>query len=153
MQAFARRVAGLGKIPEPVTAARKASRRSIDVLVVGAAPSAMQAAVQLKKKGREVECIHDDLEPGGVALALGGFDALLADIAKSIRSRARTIAAGIYGDDVLVLSPDGAEIVTAKTVVLAPGAHDGVLAFEGNDLPGVMSARAACWLKRRNVTV
>ncbi|HTS02349.1 MAG TPA: hypothetical protein VMN04_07495, partial [Thermoanaerobaculia bacterium] len=27
-----------------------------------------------------------------------------------------------------------------------PGAHDGALAFEGNDLPGVMSARAALWM-------
>lgn len=153
MQAFARRVAGLGKIPETVTAPRKASRRSIDVLVVGAGPSGMRAALDLKKKGRDVECIHDDLEPGGIALALGGFDTLLEDFTGTIRSRARTIAAGIFGDDVLVLSPDGAEIISAKTVVLAPGAHDGVLAFEGNDLPGVMSARAACWLKRRNVTV
>src|SRR5262249_4764067 len=36
----------------------------------------------------------------------------------------------------------GAEVVEARDLVLAPGAHDGVLAFEGNDLPGVMSARA-----------
>ena len=44
-----------------------------------------------------------------------------------------------------------AEIVTARTLVLATGAHDGVLAFEGNDLPGVMSARAGAWLLRRGV--
>jgi hypothetical protein len=31
----------------------------------------------------------------------------------------------------------------AKALVLAFGAHDGALAFEGNDVPGVMSARAA----------
>jgi sarcosine oxidase subunit alpha len=153
MQAFARRVAGLGKIPEAPTAPRKASRRALDVLVVGAGPAGMRASLDLAKKGREVECLHDDLEPGGIALALGGFDALVEDFTKTIRSRARTIAAGIFGDDVLVLGPDGAEIVTAKTVVLAPGAHDGVLAFEGNDLPGVMSARAACSLRRGKVTV
>jgi sarcosine oxidase subunit alpha len=36
----------------------------------------------------------------------------------------------------------GAEVLTARDLVLATGAHDGVLAFENNDLPGVMSARA-----------
>jgi sarcosine oxidase subunit alpha len=154
MQMFARRVAGLGKIPEEATPARKAERREIDVLVVGAGPSGMNAALELAKRGRDVEVVHDDLEPGGVALALDGFDALLESFTKSsIRRRARTIAAAIYGDDVLVAAPEGASIVHAKTVVLAPGAHDGVLAFEGNDLPGVMSARAACWLARREVTV
>ncbi len=61
--------------------------------------------------------------------------------------------AALYGDDLLVAGPEGAEIVTARALVLAPGAHDGVLAFEGNDLPGVMSARAAAWLLARGVTL
>jgi sarcosine oxidase subunit alpha len=43
-------------------------------------------------------------------------------------------------------------VVTARTLVLAPGAHDGVLAFEGNDVPGVMSARAAGWLLAHGVS-
>jgi sarcosine oxidase subunit alpha len=66
--------------------------------------------------------------------------------------RLETTAAGIYGDDVLVGGPEGIEVVTARTLVLAPGAHDGVLAFEGNDVPGVMSARAAGWLLAHGVT-
>jgi sarcosine oxidase subunit alpha len=66
--------------------------------------------------------------------------------------RVRTTAAGIYGDDVLLVGAAGAvEVVAARTLVLAPGAHDGVFAFEGNDLPGVMSARAAGWLLARGV--
>ena len=35
--------------------------------------------------------------------------------------------------------------------VFATGAHDGVLAFPGNDLPGVFSARALCMLLARGV--
>jgi sarcosine oxidase subunit alpha len=45
-----------------------------------------------------------------------------------------------------------AEIVSMRTIVLAPGAHDGAVAFEGNDLPGVMSARAACRLRVHGVS-
>ncbi|MDP9150644.1 MAG: hypothetical protein M3O36_11990, partial [Myxococcota bacterium] len=63
-----------------------------------------------------------------------------------LATRVRTTAAGIYGDDVLVAHQAGVEVLNAHTLVLAPGAHDGVLAFEGNDLPGVMSARAGARL-------
>ena len=155
MQAFARRVAGLGKIPDTAAPARKAERRELDVLVVGAGPAGMSVALDLSRRGRDVLVVHDDLEPGGVALALGGFEKVLEDFSSDtkIRRRARTVAAAVYGDDVLVAGPDGASIVHARTVVLAPGAHDGVLAFEGNDLPGIMSARAGSWLARRGVTV
>jgi sarcosine oxidase subunit alpha len=78
-----------------------------------------------------------------------------ADVAVMSRVQVRmmTTAAGIYGDDVLVASEEGVEVVTARTLVLAPGAHDGVLAFEGNDVPGVMSARAGGWLASRGVTL
>jgi sarcosine oxidase subunit alpha len=65
--------------------------------------------------------------------------------------RGRTLAAGIYGDDLLVAGANGVEVVHARALVLAPGAHDGVLAFEGNDLPNVMSTRAAAWLFARGI--
>ena len=42
--------------------------------------------------------------------------------------------------------------MTARALVLdARRVHDGALAFEGNDLPGVMSARAGAWLAKRGV--
>jgi sarcosine oxidase subunit alpha len=72
--------------------------------------------------------------------------------ASRVLVRSRTTAAGVYGDDVLVVDDAGVEVVSAKTLVLAPGAHDGVLAFEGNDVPGVMSARAAMRLLEYGVT-
>ncbi len=160
MQTFARRVAGLGRIPEEKSEVRGAQRRSIDALVVGAGPSGMLSAMALASKGRDVEVVDDALEAGGGARA--AFDAKLDAIATKfaeytqknaktrVKLRLRTTAAGIYGDDVLVVG-EGAEVVTAKTLVLATGAHDGVLAFEGNDVPGVMSARAGAWLLRHGV--
>ena len=163
MQAFARRVAGLGKIPEKAGERHRARRREVDAFVIGAGPSGMSAAIALHDRGRTVEIVDDALEAGGSALATldGRFDGVLAKFAEytqkdaknPVKLRLRTTAAGIYGDDVLVVGPEGAEIVRAKTVVLATGAHDGVLAFEGNDVPGVMSARAGAWLVRRGVSL
>ncbi len=152
MQAFARRVAGLGRLPKSAAPARAAQRRELDVLVVGAGPSGMAVALAASARGRSVEVVDEGLAVGGGALALANderapFRALLAAFdaavaANTIRLRLRTPATGIFGADVLVAGPEGAEVLSARATVLATGAHDGVLAFEGNDVPGVMSARA-----------
>jgi sarcosine oxidase subunit alpha len=156
MQAFARRVAGLGRLPRETVAPRPATRREVDVLVVGAGASGMAAALELARRGRKVEVVEDGLAWGGSLRALVGpasvvWEPLLRAFGEAVARaqvslRLETTAAGVYGDDVLIGGPQGVEVVTARTRVLAPGAHDGVLAFEGNDVPGVMSARAAGWL-------
>ncbi len=161
MQVFARRVAGLGRIPTKAGEARPATRRALDVLVIGAGPFGIQKALALREAGREVEMVDDAIEVGGGARAAfhPGLDALVDECVECtkksaknpLKMRLRTTAAGIYGDEVLVVGEGGAEVVTARTLVLATGAHDGVLAFEGNDVPGVMSARAGAWLLRRGV--
>lgn len=160
MQGFARRVAGLGKLPKNVEPARSGERRELDVLVVGSGPAGACAAIALAKKGRVVEVVDDALVLGGSMRALvgdewreieGEFRGLMKS--KKISARAETTALAVYGDDVLVVGAGGPEVVTAKTVVLACGAHDGVLAFEGNDVPGVMSARAASFLLSNGVVV
>jgi NADPH-dependent 2,4-dienoyl-CoA reductase/sulfur reductase-like enzyme len=155
MQAFARRMAGLGKLPGPVVSARRGAspRRRIDALVVGAGPAGMAAALELLRRRRSVEVIDDDLTWGGGTQSLLGADAdawtalrsafAAAVSAKSLVVKLQTIAAGVYGDDVLVAGNEGVEVVVARTLVLAPGAHDGALDFGGNDVPGVLSARAA----------
>ncbi len=167
LQVLARRVAGLGKLPtgapDESWAPRPVSRCEADALVVGAGAAGMAVALQLLKRGRRVEVIEDDLVWGGSVRALAAadprpWDALSSAFARAIAAsqltvRLRTTAVGIYGDDVLVADPSGVEVVTARTLVLAPGAHDGVPPFEGNDVPGVMSARAACWLATRGVSV
>jgi sarcosine oxidase subunit alpha len=169
LQGVARQIAGLGRLAaleaggpgEP----RPGRRREVDALVVGAGAAGMAAALELSRRGRRVEIVDDDLVAGGAAGLLArlgepGWSALVqafdAVVAKgSAVLRTRTTAAGIYGDDVLVASDAGAgpvEVVTARTLVLAVGCHDGALAFEGNDLPGIMSARAGCRLLVHGVT-
>ncbi|MGO8996943.1 MAG: 2Fe-2S iron-sulfur cluster-binding protein [Polyangiaceae bacterium] len=161
MQTFARRVAGLGKLPSKASEPRSARRRQADVVVVGGGGAGMAIAARAADAGRRVEVIDDAIDAWGTLWALGGEEArpweqLVARFdrhvaAGAITLRMGTTAAALYGDDLLVAGEDGAEIVTAKALVLAPGAHDGVLAFEGNDVPGILSARAAGWLLARGV--
>ncbi len=163
MQAFARRVAGLGKLPGADAPTRRAARRRADVLVVGSGAAGMSVATRLAKAGRDVEVIDDQLATGGSLLALdrearAPFAATwsaFTDAVKrrAIRARTSTSACGVYGSDLLIVGPEGAEVVEARALVLACGAHDGVLAFENNEAPGVMSARAAGFLLDRGVVV
>ncbi|HVJ94798.1 MAG TPA: 2Fe-2S iron-sulfur cluster-binding protein [Labilithrix sp.] len=163
MQGFARRVAGLGKLPLEGEPPRKAVRRTADVMIVGAGPSGMAVASRLARAGRTVEVLDDQLSPGGSLLALANEDAAAFErirapfeqclTAGTIRLRSRTTAGAVYGRDLLVLGEKGAEVIEARALVLACGAHDGVLAFEGNDVPNVMSARAAGALLRAGVLV
>jgi 2Fe-2S iron-sulfur cluster binding domain/Pyridine nucleotide-disulphide oxidoreductase len=161
MQSCARRVAGLGRLPAEAARAKTAVRRKADVVIVGSGPAGMAVAARAVAKGRAVEVIEDHLHPGGSLRALGAageWSAIQAGFDDAVtrgeaRVRASTTAGALYGDDLLVVGPEGAEVVEPSALVLAPGAHDGVLAFEGNDLPGVMSARAACWLLAHGVLV
>ena len=162
MQIFARRVAGLGRLPDKASEPRLAKRRKLDVLVIGSGASGMAIASELAMRGRDVEVIDDALAPGGSlrALGLGGqkwrpvTDPFTAHVTRGgVKLQMSTTAGGLYGDDVLVVGPEGAEVVTARAVIFASGAHDGALAFEGNDLPGVMSARAGGFLLARGVVV
>ena len=162
MQSFARRVAGLGKLPLEASTPRRAQRRAADVVVVGGGAAGMAIAARAAEAGRGVEVIDDALEAGGTLRALGAasrpWEGLVGRFQRQVAAgaialRSATTAAGLYGDDLVIVGSAGAEVVSARAIVLAPGAHDGALAFEGNDVPGVVSARAAGWLLARGVTL
>jgi sarcosine oxidase subunit alpha len=123
----------------------------------------MAVASRLAKAGRQVEVLDDRLHVGGGLTALAPSDSKAwepivtafeaARTRGGIRVRTSTTAGALFGDDLLVVGPEGAEVLTAGCLVLATGAHDGVLPFEGNDLPGVMSARAGGWMLAHGVMV
>ncbi len=144
MQTFARKVAGLGRMPAESEPAREARRIEVDAAVVGGGVAGLAMTRELARKGVRVALVDD-------GLALGGALGPTALEAEGVQVFSRSTAAGVYLGEVLVAAPEEAVVVRAKAKIFATGAHDGMLAFPGNDMPGVFSARALCVLAARGV--
>ena len=167
-----RAMAGLGHAPTLPDPDRYLNRFAhCDVLVVGAGPAGLAAAVTAADAGARVILCDEQAEPGG---------SLLADTQGTIEGRAsaewladtvavlarhprvtllpRTTAFGYFAHNLIGLAervtdhlagPDPRLPrerlwqVRAKQVVLAAGAIERPLVFPGNDRPGVMLADAA----------
>jgi sarcosine oxidase subunit alpha len=165
-----RRAAGLGRAPENPDPDRYASRFAhCEVLVVGAGPAGLAAALAAASRGRRVILCDEQAEPGGSLLAPGeatidGVPAAswlagtLADLRRAgVTLLPRTTAFGYFPHNLVGLverrtdhlpsSDDRPRErlwqVRAATVILATGAHERPLVFPGNDRPGVMLAHAA----------
>ncbi len=146
MQGFARKIAGLGRLPSEIEEPRAARILETDIAVIGAGLSGLVVAQKLANAGRAVVLVDDGISLGGsLARAPSG----LADKVSSFLPNgptttvfSRSTAMGVYLNDLLVATPEEAVVVRSPIKVFATGCHDGVLAFPGNDMPGVMSARA-----------
>ena len=153
LRIFARRISGLGHLPDNPMPIVLGARRAAGVVVVGAGAAGLASTVAYAEAGHTVEVLDENVNLDGVLSAHAGEDAdrvgillarvrLLAAEGRVI-VRPRTRAVGIFSGLLLVESPSGAEVLDAAFTVLATGAHDGPALFEGNDLPGVYSLRAA----------
>jgi sarcosine oxidase subunit alpha len=151
VQKIARHVAGLGKLPDEPRPVGSARREEVDVLIVGAGAAGLAVASHLRasKARPKVRVVDDGVEPGGSLLARGGA----APDLSSLDLYDRTTAAGVYDRDVLVVRETEAIVVRPRVLVLATGTHDGIVPFAGNDLPGVISARAAALLARHDIAI
>ncbi len=164
---FIRMTAGLGPAPRmPDPARYEAVNGHCDLLVVGAGPAGLHAAVGAARAGRTVILTEQDRECGGQLLAstarIDGGPALawVARIVSELRSSPQVIlltsttAFGLYdhGNAGLLqrldLDGDAAGVrqrywrVRARQTLLATGAIEQPLVFERNDLPGIMLASA-----------
>ena len=178
-----RGAAGLGTAPTAPDPDTYASRFAhCDVLVVGAGPAGLAAALAAGRSGARVMLVDEQAEPGGSLLSetdagidgRSGWDWLKAatdelTAMENVTVLARTTAIGYYHRNLVGLCqrltdhladpPQGAPRerlwkVRAKQVVLAQGAIEKPLVFDGNDRPGVMLAGAArSYLNRYGVKV
>ncbi len=178
-----RAAAGLGTSPKEPDADRYASRFAhVDVLIVGAGPAGLAAALAAGRSGGSVMLVDESSEPGGHLLSEPGtviddkpawewLPATLAELTQlpNVTLLPRTTAIGYYHQNLVGLCqrltdhletpPDGAPRerlwrVRAAQVVLAQGALEKPLVFDGNDRPGVMLAGAAqTYLHRYGVKV
>ncbi len=125
-----------------------------DVLVIGAGPSGLAAAIAAADAGTRVILVDENAWHGGSGLyARGGHEAdarqtlvLMERVRRhpQINLLRDTFAAGYYADHwVALVTPTEMIKVRARAVVIAQGAFEQPAVFHNNDLPGIMLASGA----------
>lgn len=165
---FIRKAAGLGKAPTaPDPDTYDKINHHCDVMIVGAGPAGLSAALAAAKTGARVIIADEQNEMGGSLLSttqiIDGAPASqwLKDTIETLEDYSnvivlpRSTVMGYYDHNFLAvierrtdhlgeISPRGARQrmhrVRAKQVILAPGAQERPLIFANNDIPGVMLA-------------
>jgi sarcosine oxidase subunit alpha len=150
-----RRASGLGRVEPDTPRARTAKRYDFcDVLVVGAGPSGLRAALAAANAGARVAIVDENARLGGSGLFNLGCDPAqreqmiewVAQVERHERVKcyAGSVAAGYYADHwVPIVEATRITKIRARAVVFATGALEQPAVFHNNDLPGVMLASAA----------
>ena len=168
---FIRKAAGLGNAPTKADPDRFSQRAAFcDVLVVGAGPAGLQAALEQAEAGKRVILVEQDSILGASLIRdPEELDAAWAEgAAARIRAAGgriltRTTASGYWEHDLVTLTQRLAEPgevpssgvtqrlwhVRARQVILATGSIERPIAFAHNDRPGVMLSQAARTYVRR----
>ncbi len=167
-----RKAAGLGRASyDPDPAYYEKCWAHCDLLVIGAGPSGLAAALTAGRSGARVIIADEGAQLGGGMLAEGGMigdkpaDVTLADIVGELHAlpnveiKKRTTVFGAYDDQVFgavervqkhlaesAINPHRAMErlwrIVAKHTILATGSEERPIVFGGNDRPGVMMAGA-----------
>lgn len=156
---FARRVAGLGKLADHAPPALPAERVEVPVLIVGGGRAGLGAAAAL---GPHATLVDDGFSLGGALTALDprrgeelARRALSAGATCLPRSTVVALSREPEGQrgelTALVVTPERTLVARCRAIVLATGRHDAAPAFANNDLPGVLSARAALFAWQNDV--
>jgi NADPH-dependent 2,4-dienoyl-CoA reductase/sulfur reductase-like enzyme len=131
------------------------------VVVIGAGPAGLSAAIEIRKKGGQVTLIDENSRPGGQLFkqihrffgsrehkaGVRGFvigQELLKEVEQSgVEVWLDSVVYGIFPDKVLGVVTGGRNrVVRAKAIIVATGAQENPLSFPGWTLPGVMGAGA-----------
>ena len=150
-----RNMTGLGKVDFSTPQIHTPKRYDFcEVLVIGAGPSGLAAAVAAAKVGADVVIVDENMRAGGTGeYQLGGTTSAVEKTREllqrvendpQIRLYPETQAAGYYADHwVPLLERTRLSKMRAKAVIVASGAYEQPAVFRNNDLPGVMLASAA----------
>ncbi len=133
-----------------------------DLIIVGAGPSGLSAAIEAAKKGLNVVVFDENEKPGGQLFKqihkffgskehrakIRGFvigKELLDEAAKvGVQVVLNATVIGLYQDkEVVVKQGEGITHYKADAVIIATGAAENMVTFPGWTLPGVIGAGAA----------
>ncbi|WP_040725511.1 glycine cleavage T C-terminal barrel domain-containing protein [Thiomicrorhabdus sp. Kp2] len=154
-ESLIRHMAGLGNVDTRWTEQRKHKRyQYCDVVVIGAGPSGMKAAIKAAEQGLDVCLIDENAFIGGSLDYQYANEESQAENRKVLKETIASLpnidvhtssyVAGVYGDKWLAVNTkEGLIKLSALSIVVATGVFEQPAVFRNNDLPGVMNASAA----------
>jgi sarcosine oxidase subunit alpha len=149
-----RRITGLGVLDFDTPHVRTPKRYDFcDVLVIGAGPSGLSAALAAADAGAKVAIVDENARAGGSGLFQLGGDAAWREHTRALLQRVKahsrirllegTCAGAYYADNwVPLIDAERMTKMRAAAVVVASGAFEQPAVFRNNDLPGVMNGSA-----------
>lgn len=167
-------VEGLPKLPadDKPLRPRECSVTEVDVLVIGAGPAGLSAAIELGRLGIDTLVIDDKERMGGKLVlqthkffgsvddshaGTRGFE--IASILEqqiselpSVHVWLSTTAVGVFSDGIVgAVTGKTYRMIKPKKLLVATGARERMLVFPGNTLPGVFGAGAFQTLVNRDL--
>ena len=137
-----------------------ATGQSFDLVIVGAGPAGLAAAIEAAKRGARTLVVDENNKPGGQLFkqihkffgshehraGVRGYDIgrqLLDEAANSgVEVWLDAVVHGLFDNRVAVLREGRQVTVETGRIILATGASENAVAFPGSTLPGVMGAGA-----------